>query len=176
MGPRLPHDRGSRSRGRDFCAQPTPSILIMSPLGLRAACSLGQIRKFQEKALTRAHRACSAWVHPIVHCCVGACASAAAHLLTIENLSRSQIRSREKVFEIPVGWICVLERTAGWMNVNAALRSGLEQAYRAGADLRTGTASRSWSWTGNKFAVRTSAGTFMAAHLIVTGGALSVGS
>ena len=101
----------------------------------------------------------------------GARASAAAHLLTIENLSRSQIRSSFPVFEIPVGWEGVLERTAGWIDVNAALRSGLEQASRAGADLYTATQVEDWSWTGNEFAVRTSAGTFMAAHLIVTGGA-----
>jgi sarcosine oxidase len=101
----------------------------------------------------------------------GTRASAAAHGLTIENLSRLQIRSRFPVFELPVGWEGVLEQAAGWIDVNAAMHSGLEQASRAGADLRINTRVEEWSATGDKFVVRTSAGTFRAARLIVTAGA-----
>ena len=101
----------------------------------------------------------------------GARASAAAHHLTIENLTRSQILSRFPVFEVPIGWEGVLEPSAGWIDVNEALRLGLEQASRAGVALRINTRVEHWFWTGDKFAVRTSAGTFIAAHLIVTAGA-----
>jgi glycine/D-amino acid oxidase-like deaminating enzyme len=101
----------------------------------------------------------------------GARASAAAHRLSIENLTRSQIRSRFPIFEAPAGWEGVLERTAGWIDVNAALRSGLEHASRSGVDLRIHTRVEGWSWTGDTFAIRTSAGTFSAGHLIVTAGA-----
>src|SRR5688572_9332003 len=108
---------------------------------------------------------------PDSHLIAGARSSAAAHGLEIENLSRDQIRSRFPVFDVPPGWEGVREPAAGWIDVNAALHAGLQRASRAGADLRIDTRLEGWSWTGEKFAVQTSAGTFMAKRLIVTAGA-----
>ena len=101
----------------------------------------------------------------------GARASAAAHGLEIENLSRDQIRFRFPVFNVPPGWEAVMEPAAGWIDVNAALHAGLQRASRAGAEIRIDTAVEDWLWTGDGYAVQTSAGEFKARRLIVTAGA-----
>ena len=165
-----PHDRGSHSGATRVFRTAYAEHPDYVPLALRAGVLWD--RYGTDQGTTLLHRTGMLSLgSPDSPLLCGARASAAAHRLTIENLSRAQIRSRFPVFEPPVGWEGVLERTAGWIDVNAALRSGLEQASRAGADLRTGIRVEDWSWTGDRFVVRTSAGTFMAARLIVTAGA-----
>ena len=165
-----PHDRGSHSGATRVFRTAYAEHPDYVPLAVRAGVLWDGYGA--EQGTTFLHRtgmlSLGAPDSPLL---CGARASAAAHHLTIENLSRSQIRSRFPVFDVPIGWEGVLEPTAGWIDVNAALRSGLDQALRAGASLRSNTQVEDWSWTGDRFAVRTSAGTFMAAHLIVTAGA-----
>jgi sarcosine oxidase len=165
-----PHDRGSHSGATRVFRTAYAEHADYVPLAVRAGVLWDQYGG--EQGTTLLHRTGMLSLGPPDSPLIsGTRASAAAHRLTIDNLSHSQIRSRFPVFEVPGGWDGVLEPGAGWIDVNATLRLGLEQASRAGADLRTNTRVEDWSWTGSGFAVRTSAGTFMAAHLIVTAGA-----
>jgi sarcosine oxidase len=165
-----PHDRGSHSGATRVFRTAYAEHPDYVPLAVRAGVLWDRFGA--EQRTTLLHRTGMLSLGPSDSALLcGARASAAAHQLTIENLARSQIQSRFPVFDVPAGWEGVFEPTAGWIDVNAALRSGLEQASRAGADLRIDTWVEGWSWTGNRFALRTSSGTFMAAHLIVTAGA-----
>ena len=126
-----PHDRGSHSGTTRVFRTAYAEHPDYVPLAVRAGVLWD--RYGAEQGTTLLHRTGMLSLgSPDSPLLCGARASAAAHLLTIENLSRSQIRSRFPVFEVPIGWEGVLERTAGWIDVNAALRSGLEQASRAG--------------------------------------------
>ena len=165
-----PHDRGSHSGATRIFRTAYAEHPDYVPLALRAGVLWD--RYGAEQGTTLLHRTGMLNLgSPDSHLVSGARASAAAHNLTIENLTRSQIRSKFPVFDVPVGWEGVLERSAGWIDVNEALRLGLEQAARAGVALRINTRVEGWSWTGDRFAVRTSAETVIAAHLIVTAGA-----
>lgn len=98
-------------------------------------------------------------------------ASASAHGLPVEELPERDIRSRYPVFELPPGWMGIFEAEAGWVDVDAGLRFGLEQAERAGAHVRVNTAVESWQKRGGEFVLGTSAGRFTAKRLIITAGA-----
>jgi sarcosine oxidase len=165
-----PHDRGSHSGATRVFRAAYAEHPDYVPLALRAGVLWDKFG--EEQGTTFLHRTGMLSLGPADTPLIsGARASAATHGLTIENLSPSQIRSRFPVFEIPDGWEGVLEPDAGWIDVDAVLRSALENASHAGADLRTGTAVHDWTWTGNEFALRTAAGTFTASKLIVTAGA-----
>ena len=164
-----PHDRGSHSGATRVFRTAYAEHPDYVPLAVRAGVLWDGYGA--EQGTTFLHRtgmlSLGAPDSPLL---CGVRASAAAHHLTIENLSASQIRSRFPVFDVPIGWEGVLEPTAGWIDVNAALRSGLDQALRAGA---VSAATHEWR-TGPGWAIDSpcdSAGTFMAAHLIVTAGA-----
>ncbi len=165
-----PHDRGSHSGATRVFRTAYAEHADYVPLALRAGVLWDKFGA--EQGTTLLHRTGMLSLGPPDSSLIsGARASAAVHHLKIENLSRSQIRSRFPVFDVPGGWEGVLEPEAGWIDVNATLRSGLDCASRAGADLRTNTRVEDWSWTGNGFALRTSAGAFTATQLIVTAGA-----
>ena len=165
-----PHDRGSHSGATRVFRTAYAEHPDYVPLALRAGVLWDRFGAEQGTALL--HRTGMLSLGPPDSTLIaGARSSAAAHGLTIENLSRPQVQSRFPVFSVPDGWEGVLEPGAGWIDVDATLRSGVESAARAGADLRIDTPVEDWSWTGNEFAVRTSAGTILAAKLIVTAGA-----
>jgi monomeric sarcosine oxidase len=165
-----PHDRGSHSGTTRIFRTAYAEHPDYVPLAVRAGVLWDRFGTEQGTVLLHRTGMLSLGSPDSPLLC-GVRASAAAHHLTIENLTRSQIRSNFSVFDVPIGWEGVLERSAGWIDVNETLRLGLEQASRAGAALDINTRVEGWSWTGNGFAVRTSAGTFVAAHLIVTAGA-----
>ena len=165
-----PHDRGSHSGATRVFRTAYAEHADYVPLAVRAGTLWDRFGA--EQGTTFLHRTGMLSLGtPDSALISGARASAAAHHLTIENLSRSQIRARFPVFDVPVGWEGVLEPEAGWIDVNATLRSGLDSASHAGADLRTNTRVEDWSWTGNGFALRTSTGEFTAKQMIVTAGA-----
>ena len=164
-----PHDRGSHSGTTRIFRTAYAEHPDYVPLAVRAGVLWDRFGTEQGTVLLHRTGMLSLGSPDSPLLC-GVRASAAAHHLTIENLTRSQIRSNFSVFDVPIGWEGVLERSAGWIDVNETLRLGLEQASRAGAALHINTRVEGWSWTGNGFAVRTSAGTFVAAHLIVRAG------
>jgi monomeric sarcosine oxidase len=165
-----PHDRGSHSGATRVFRTAYAEHSDYVPLAMRAGVLWDKYGA--EDCTTFLHRTGMLSLGPPDNTLIsGARASAAAHGVPIENLSRPQIRSRFPVFEMPVGWEGVLEPGAGWIDVNAALESGLKRLSRAGVDLRIDTRVEDWSSIGNGFVVRTSSGTFRAAQLIVTAGA-----
>ena len=103
----------------------------------------------------------------------GARASAAAHRLAIEELGAAELRARFPAFAAPRGWTALFERTAGWVDVDGVLRFALEQAARAGADVRLNTAVEGWEPKNGAVRIRTAGGDVAATRLIVTAGAWS---
>ena len=165
-----PHDRGSHSGATRVFRTAYAEHPDYVPLAIRAGVLWDKFGA--EQGTTLLHRTGMLSLGPPDSSLIsGARASAAAHRLSIENLSRDQVRSRFPMFDIPDGWDGVVEPDAGWIDVDAALQLGLAAAARAGADLRMDTPVEHWSWTGNEFLIRTSAGTFRARKLIVTAGA-----
>jgi sarcosine oxidase len=165
-----PHDRGSHSGETRVFRTAYAEHPDYVPLALRAGVLWDKFGAEQGTPLL--HRAGMLNLGPPESSLLrGVRASAAAHHLTIENLSRSEVRSRFPVFEAPDGWEAVLEPEAGWIDVDAALGTGLGIASRAGADVRTNTRVQDWSWTGTDFVLQTSDGAFVARRLIVTAGA-----
>jgi monomeric sarcosine oxidase len=165
-----PHGRGSHSGDTRVFRTAYAEHPDYVPLALRAAVLWRELGLQRGAPLLHSAGMLSLGP-PDAPLLAGARESAAAYGLAIENLSHSQVRSRFSVFAIPNAWEGVLESAAGWIDVDAALCYGLESASRAGADLRINTHVEDWSATGDRFAVQTSAGTFMAARLIVTAGA-----
>jgi sarcosine oxidase len=165
-----PHDRGSHSGATRVFRTAYAEHPDYVPLAVRAGVLWDKYGAEQGTPLLHRTGMLSLGA-PDSALLTGTRASAAAHDLQIENLSRSEIRSRFPVFEAPTGWEGVLERAAGWIDVHAALCSGLERASRSGADLRIDTRVEDWSATDDGFAVKTSAGNFTADRLIVTAGA-----
>lgn len=101
----------------------------------------------------------------------GTLESAAVHSLAIERLSPAEVRARFPAFSPPPDAIGIFEPTAGWVDVNAALSIGLQQARRFGADIRLNCTVESWDKDGGHFRLRTPEGDINAARLIITAGA-----
>jgi hypothetical protein len=60
-------------------------------------------------------------------------ASAAMHSLKVEELSVGETAARFPAFAPPPDSLGILERAAGWLDVNASLKFGLERAAECGA-------------------------------------------
>jgi sarcosine oxidase len=165
-----PHDRGSHTGATRVFRTAYAEHPAYVPLAQRAGLLWDKLGA--EERTTFLHRTGMLSLGPPDSTLIsGIRASAAAHQLVIEDLSREQIRSRFPAFEVPAGWEGVFEPDAGWIDVDASLLSGLNQAALAGADLRMNTRVDDWEWTGDAFTVKTSAGAFIARRLVVTAGA-----
>ena len=101
----------------------------------------------------------------------GTKASAQAYDLTVCSLSAEELRARFPAFQLPAGWDALFEPAAGWIDVDASLRAGLQQAEVRGAVLHRQTRLEDWHWTGSRFDLSTSEGVFSARRLVVTAGA-----
>ena len=165
-----PHHRGSHSGDTRVFRTAYAEHPDYVPLALRAGALWDKLAA--DEGATFLHRTGMVSLGPPGSSLIaGARKSAAAHGLHIENLSRSGVRSRFPVFDLPADWEAVVEPDAGWIDVNATLRSVLRSASRAGADLRLDAQVQGWSWSGSEFVLQTSVGTFQAAKLVVTAGA-----
>lgn len=100
----------------------------------------------------------------------GVLRSAEEHGLPVEQLSPQDIHRQWPAYRVPDDLLGMLEPRAGYLEVEACVAAHLEQAVRAGADLRTDTEVLAWD-AGPPVRVRTRGGEFVADRLIVTAGA-----
>ena len=100
----------------------------------------------------------------------GALESARIHHLAHEVLDAAAIRRRFPVFEPDDEMIGVWEPRAGVLAPEECVLALLDQASKAGADLRHDERVLGWSAGPGRVGVETAAGRFEAAHLIITAG------
>jgi monomeric sarcosine oxidase len=100
----------------------------------------------------------------------GVLQAARLHGLDVEQLSAREIERRWPSIVVPEELVGVFEPRAGLLHVEQCVRAALVAAQEAGAELRVGVEAFEWSADGD-VRVRTSAGEFAAARLIVTAGA-----
>lgn len=101
----------------------------------------------------------------------GVLRSAAEHKLAVEQLDRAEAKRRFPGFVIPEGSSAVFEPRAGFLYVERCVLAHLEQAARAGAELRTDAAVVGWQANGDGVTVSTANEQFSAGRLVVTAGA-----
>lgn len=97
--------------------------------------------------------------------------AAAEHNLPIDTLSATELRRRFPAFNYDDNHIGVLERDAGFLNVEDCVTCYATEARTLGAHLRTGTPVLSWQATANGVIVRTDGQEFAADRLVITAGA-----
>lgn len=111
-------------------------------------------------------------VGPADGCVVpGVMRAAKVHGLEVESLSAPEIERRWPGLHVPDDLVGVFERNAGYLLVEDCVATQLEAAQSLGAELLTDTIVDSWTADGNGIQVRTSAGHFFAAKLIIAAGA-----
>ncbi len=99
--------------------------------------------------------------------------SAELHQLRIELLSREEIRRRFPVFAPPEEFVGIVEPTAGWVDVNAAIREALNAARDQGALIIPNTAPGGWKERGGRVVIETATESFEAGGLVIAAGAWS---
>lgn len=97
--------------------------------------------------------------------------AATEHNLPVENLSAAELRQRYPVFRFDDRYVGVLERDAGFLNVEDCVIAYAEEARKLGAHLRTGTPVVSWKATASGVIVRTDGQEFAADRLVIAAGA-----
>jgi sarcosine oxidase len=107
----------------------------------------------------------------------GVLASARLHGLAVDELTAAECERRFPGFRVPESMVGVFERRAGFLHVEASVQAHLDEAVRAGAELRCEEAVRSWhavpatSGTAAHVVVETERGRYEAARLVITAGA-----
>jgi sarcosine oxidase len=100
----------------------------------------------------------------------GVLASATTHGLPIEMLGREQVHRRYPAFRLDEDMVAVLEHEAGFLDVEECVRAHIDQARIFGAEVRCGEPVHSWEAGPEQVTVRTDAGVYHAAHLVLTAG------
>lgn len=100
----------------------------------------------------------------------GVLESARRHALEVEAFDAREIPRRFPGFRARSDWRGVFERRAGYLLVEACVREHLQQAVRAGAELRTDVEALDWCETADGVQVRTAQGSWTASRLIVSAG------
>ncbi|WOJ94116.1 N-methyl-L-tryptophan oxidase [Congregibacter variabilis] len=101
----------------------------------------------------------------------GVLTSAAQHKLRIDKLHTSDIPQ----YKVPDDSIAIFEPDAGWLPVERCIQAHLDQARSAGAKHRHGLNISGWEPQGDAVVVKTDAGDFSAAALVITAGPWSSG-
>ena len=100
----------------------------------------------------------------------GVLRAAEEHGLEVEKLSAPEVEQRWPGIRVPDEMVGVDEPAAGYLLVEDCVRAHLEAAAAAGAKLLTETVVHEWSATDDAVRVRTSAGEFTAAALVIAAG------
>lgn len=101
----------------------------------------------------------------------GTLRSADEHGLPCELLRPREVAARFPAFALADGLVAVHDPRAGYLRPQACIDAHLARAARHGAELRFEEPVLSWQADGEGVRVRTAAGTFTAAHLVLTAGA-----
>jgi sarcosine oxidase len=96
--------------------------------------------------------------------------SAALHQLPILSLSSDDIRRQYPALCPPDNFIGLLERTAGWIDVEVSLHETLKRAMLHGADLHLESAVLGWELSNGQIQVKTKSQNFVAQQLVITAG------
>lgn len=96
----------------------------------------------------------------------GVQASANQHGLTINKLHPSDIPQ----YGVPDGSVALFEPAAGWLPVEHCVQTHIDQAKNAGAEHRYGPSIVGWESQGDAVLVRTDAGNFSTAALVIAAG------
>lgn len=99
--------------------------------------------------------------------------AAEQYQLPLEELSRSQVRSRFRGFEVPTNSVAMFEPDGGYLLVEACVQAHVQLAQRAGAELLCGTQVTGWESRSTEIVVYCREQTFTAERLIITAGAWS---
>jgi monomeric sarcosine oxidase len=100
----------------------------------------------------------------------GVLRSAEVHNLAVEQLTAAEIEGRWPGLRVPDELVGVFDPRGGFLFVEDCVRAHLRGATAAGAQLLTDTEVHTWSATSHEVTVRTSAGEFAAARLIIAAG------
>lgn len=93
--------------------------------------------------------------------------------IPMEEWSREEAMKRAPIYQPPEGFRAVYEPGAGFLHAERAVNAHAVQARLAGAELREGEEVLSWEPEGAGVRVRTNAGEYTAARLVLAGGAWS---
>lgn len=93
--------------------------------------------------------------------------SAAQHQLALEQLTKSEIKSRFPTLQLLPGEVGVFEPDGGVLNPERAVAAHLSIAAKAGAELHYDVAMQSWHPTSDGFAVHLSDGNLVQARSLV---------
>ena len=99
--------------------------------------------------------------------CVRSCRE---HGLEHEVLDAGQVMSRFPAYRLPAETMAVVEKEGGFLIPEKCIEAHAAGARAAGADLREGEAVTGWETIPGGVRVRTAAGTYEAARLILTAG------
>jgi sarcosine oxidase len=91
--------------------------------------------------------------------------------LSVETLSASEVRYRYPAFEVPDEFVGVLESSAGWIDVDAAILGMQRRAQELGAELCLNEAVLNWTAEGEGIRVRTTTREICGSRLVITAGA-----
>jgi sarcosine oxidase len=100
----------------------------------------------------------------------GVIASARQHGLSIDELSRAEVKKRYPVFNPGPEDVGVVEHTAGFLAVEECVLAHVREAQRLGAVVHAEEAVISWSASASGVEVQTTAGRYHAARLVLTAG------
>jgi sarcosine oxidase len=101
----------------------------------------------------------------------GVLKAASQHGLSVERLAADGIERRWPGLHVPHGVVGVFEPRGGYLLVEDCVSAHLQAAKAAGTTLLADTEVHEWSATDHEVHIRTSAGEFAAARLIITAGA-----
>lgn len=94
-----------------------------------------------------------------------------AHGLEHERLEHAALRARFPVFDVPRGYVGLLEKDAGLIHCELAVDAMLALGARAGVELRSHDAVLGWVSDGQRVVVKTESGESTAGSLVVCAGA-----
>lgn len=105
----------------------------------------------------------------------GTMRSAREHRLAIDSLDQDDLRRRFPMFRAEEEMIGLWEEDAGFLHVEACIRTYIEQARACGASLALGEAVERWKSTGAGVTVTTHRGQYGADRLILCAGPWTAG-
>jgi sarcosine oxidase len=97
--------------------------------------------------------------------------SAAIHRLSILDLRAEEVRRQYPALCPPDDFVGLLEKKAGWIDVEHSIVEIFKRARSLGADLRVETEIQEWHACPDHVRVRTESGEFAARQLVITAGA-----
>ena len=163
------HDRGSSHGRTRVIRQAYFEHADYVPLLQRAYALWAEMEEMRKEALF--HRVGLLETGPAHGAIVpGVLEAARLHGLEVESLSAEETGRRYPMFRIPEDHAAVFEKNAGYLRVESCVTAHLQEAARAGADIRFDEPVLRWASTTDGVLVETGRDTYFAGTLVVCGG------